>query len=51
MDSITNTISDAETEYVMWYHGRSNELQHSDSNIQPLSTRPIRRAISRNGFV
>lgn len=50
MDSITNTIIDADTEYVMWYHGRSNELQQQ-SDLPPLSTGRIGRAISRNGLV
>lgn len=40
---------DSETEYVMWYHGRSVE-QDSDKTLPPLSTGRIGRATSRNGL-
>ncbi len=40
---------DSETEYVMWYHGRSIE-QDSDKSLPPLSTGRIGRATSRNGL-
>ena len=40
---------DSETEYVMWYHGRSKE-QDSDKSLPPLSTGRIGRATSKNGL-
>jgi hypothetical protein len=40
---------DSETEYVMWYHGRSVE-QDKDKTLPPLSTGRIGRAISKNGL-
>lgn len=40
---------DSETEYVMWYHGRSVE-QDSDKSLPPLSTGRIGRATSKNGL-
>lgn len=43
---------DSETEYVMWYHGRSRETSNDeDKNLPPLSTGRIGRATSRNGLV
>jgi predicted GH43/DUF377 family glycosyl hydrolase len=36
------------TEYVMWYHGRSTDLDAQ--NLPPLSTGRIGRAVSRNGL-
>mmetsp|Transcript_2159 Transcript_2159/g.2994 ORF Transcript_2159/g.2994 Transcript_2159/m.2994 type:complete len:451 (-) Transcript_2159:167-1519(-) len=40
------------TEYVMWYHGRSKELDDQfDNKLPPLSTGRIGRATSRNGLV
>lgn len=43
---------DSETEYVMWYHGRSMELdQEMENKLPPLSTGRIGRATSRNGLV
>lgn len=41
---------DSETEYVMWYHGRSVE-QDLDKSLPPLSTGRIGRATSKNGLV
>lgn len=43
-----NESSDAE--YVMWYHGRSQEFP-DDPSLPPLSTGRIGRAISYNGLV
>ncbi|KAL7567970.1 hypothetical protein ACA910_019678 [Epithemia clementina (nom. ined.)] len=40
---------ESETEYVMWYHGRSKE--QGDPKLPPLSTGRIGRATSRNGLV
>lgn len=40
---------DSETEYVMWYHGRTKEM-NEDSSLPPLSTGRIGRATSRNGL-
>lgn len=40
---------DSETEYVMWYHGRSEE-QDKDKTLPPLSTGRIGRATSKNGL-
>ena len=40
-----------EPEYVMWYHGRCQDLNHPDQNLPPLSTGRIGRATSRNGLV
>ena len=40
-----------EAEYVMWYHGRCQDLNHPDQNLPPLSTGRIGRATSRNGLV
>ena len=40
---------DSETEYVMWYHGRSVQ-QDLDKSLPPLSTGRIGRATSRNGL-
>lgn len=40
---------DSETEYVMWYHGRSIE-QDKDKTLPPLSTGRIGRATSKNGL-
>ena len=43
---------ECETEYVMWYHGRSKELDGANENkLPPLSTGRIGRATSRNGLV
>ena len=43
---------DSQTEYVMWYHGRSlsDEKNEDANNIPPLSTGRIGRATSRNGL-
>lgn len=43
---------DSETEYVMWYHGRSKELEdgRKETSIPPLSTGRIGRATSKNGL-
>jgi len=40
---------DSETEYVMWYHGRSEE-QDKDETLPPLSTGRVGRATSKNGL-
>lgn len=40
---------DSETEYVMWYHGRSVE-QDKDKTLPPLSSGRIGRATSKNGL-
>jgi hypothetical protein len=40
---------DSETEYVMWYHGRSEE-QDTKKDLPPLSTGRIGRATSKNGL-
>ena len=43
---------DSRTEYVMWYHGRSQAMANDkESNIPPLSTGRIGRATSLNGLV
>lgn len=44
-----DTDPDSKTEYVMWYHGRSEELD-ADKSLPPLSTGRIGRATSRNGL-
>ncbi|CAB9498409.1 expressed unknown protein [Seminavis robusta] len=44
-----DTDPDSQTEYVMWYHGRSEELD-ADKTLPPLSTGRIGRATSRNGL-
>jgi len=42
---------DSETEYVMWYHGRTRDMDESDDvALPPLSTGRIGRAVSRNGL-
>jgi len=40
---------ESDAEYVMWYHGRSQEFP-DDPNLPPLSTGRIGRAISQNGI-
>jgi hypothetical protein len=40
---------DSETQYVMWYHGRSVG-QDEDKSLPPISTGRIGRATSRNGL-
>lgn len=40
---------DSETDYVMWYHGRSEE-QDQNKDLPPLSTGRIGRATSKNGL-
>ena len=40
---------ESETEYVMWYHGRSEE-QDKNKDLPPLSTGRIGRATSKNGL-
>lgn len=40
---------DSEAEYIMWYHGRSTELDDKNK-LPPLSTGRIGRATSRNGL-
>ena len=42
--------STTETEYVMWYHGRSVEMNAESQSLPPLSTGRIGRATSRNGL-
>eukprot|EP00977_Amphora_coffeiformis_P012236 scaffold3028_cov174-Amphora_coffeaeformis.AAC.8 len=43
---------DSETEYVMWYHGRSKAMENDkETKIPPLSTGRIGRATSRNGLI
>lgn len=42
---------DSATEYVMWYHGRSQVMEDETNNIPPLSTGRIGRATSLNGLV
>jgi hypothetical protein len=46
---------DSGTEYVMWYHGRSQEMESGDatatSTLPPLSTGRIGRATSKNGLI
>jgi hypothetical protein len=42
--------SEEETTYILWYHGRSKELD-SDRSLPPLSTGRIGRATSRNGLI
>ena len=44
-----DTDPDSKTEYVMWYHGRSEALD-SDKSLPPLSTGRIGRATSLNGL-
>ena len=41
---------ESETEYIMWYHGRSRE-QDADNILPPLSTGRIGRATSKNGLL
>lgn len=41
--------ADSQTEYVMWYHGRTQEMG-ADPSLPPLSTGRIGRATSRNGL-
>lgn len=41
--------AESETEYVMWFHGRSKEMDAP--NLPPLSTGRIGRATSKNGLV
>lgn len=47
--------ADSKTEYVMWYHGRSQEMESGDaaatSTLPPLSTGRIGRAVSKNGLI
>jgi len=38
-----------ETEYIMWYHGRSVDVE--SDKLPPLSTGRIGRALSKNGLV
>ena len=45
-----NESLDSETEYVMWYHGRSIEMD-ADKSLPPLSTGRIGRATSKNGLL
>jgi hypothetical protein len=42
---------DSETEYVMWYHGRSKHMAETSTNLPPLSTGRIGRATSKNGLI
>jgi hypothetical protein len=43
---------ESNTEYVMWYHGRSQEMQgDATSSLPPLSTGRIGRAVSKNGLI
>jgi hypothetical protein len=39
------------TEYIMWYHGRSKEMDDAGSALPPLSTGRIGRAVSKNGLI
>lgn len=48
--STSFSMEDTDVNYVMWYHGRSNE-QDKDENLPPLSTGRIGRATSKNGLV
>ena len=41
---------ESETEYVMWYHGRSKQFDE-ENKLPPLSTGRVGRATSRNGLV
>ncbi|GAX24813.1 hypothetical protein FisN_18Lh104 [Fistulifera solaris] len=44
--------TDSDAEYVMWYHGRSIEMQQdTETRLPPLSTGRIGRATSRNGLI
>jgi hypothetical protein len=47
--------ADSQTEYVMWYHGRSQEMESGDgtatATLPPLSTGRIGRAVSKNGLI
>jgi len=45
-----SSTDDDDTEYVMWYHGRSINDKDTDSNLAPLSTGNIGYATSRNGL-
>jgi hypothetical protein len=43
---------ESKTEYIMWYHGRSQEMQgDGTSALAPLSTGRIGRAVSKNGLI
>ena len=46
----TSTMTE-EAEYVLWYHGRSHQMNKMNSKLPPLSTGRIGRATSRNGLV
>ena len=48
--STSFNTDDTDVNYVMWYHGRSDE-QDKDENLPPLSTGRIGRATSKNGLV
>jgi hypothetical protein len=41
--------SDSQTQYIMWYHGRSKGMD--DAALPPLSTGRIGRATSKNGLI
>ena len=42
---------DEQAEYVMWYHGRTADIDEKSDKLPPLSTGRIGRATSRNGLV
>lgn len=49
--STATTTTTEEAEYVLWYHGRSHQMNAQNSKLPPLSTGRIGRATSRNGLV
>jgi hypothetical protein len=43
---------ESKTEYIMWYHGRSQEMEgDSTTSLPSLSTGRIGRAVSKNGLI
>lgn len=48
--AVDAATTEQKTEYVMWYHGRSDEQQNDPKKIPPLSTGRIGRAVSKNGL-
>lgn len=49
-----SSVALEDTEYIMWYHGRSMAMNNNDdgkANLPPLSTGRIGRATSKNGLV
>lgn len=51
MESAAPTADGAPAEYVLWYHGRSHQMNAANDKLPPLSTGRIGRATSRNGLV